>query len=718
MWKIKACALVLGVVVIAATARACFLGTPWQLTDNRRETLTAAPTNSFAWEVSHWVPASRWVLAPADKPLQDYDWMSARQGRAAAENAGLQPEQQAALTAMRAASGSETAVAAAGDLPDAIRFYTAGAVAFANDDLAGAAGYFNQVLGLPDDQAASRVVWAQFMLGRIAAKQGQSAIAEMVFAKTRTLTAQGASDPLGLATASLGESARLRLDAGNISDAVLLYAEQAADGSYEAVESLQMVARDAMANQERLPALVSQPDTQRLLVAYALALTGDYLHELHTNGATRDEIGFTGFYPPDANDLTRLGALLRMIRTSNVVVAEVDRLAALAYRLGDYQAAEALAERNASALALWIRAKISLQGRDRRESARLFAAALRATADEKVSTSLEPSTIHLLRGEAAVMVLSSGDFVQAATVLWPVGGTYWGDLAYLAERVLTTDELKVFVEAHAATPEHPNDKAAFSVINNIRGLLARRLMRENRYEEALPYFDQLTTDEKNSRANAVAFAGALSRSRTSFWALERAKGAWDAAVVLRTNGMKLMGTTTAPDYGLGGWSDWGVGPTGPPVGLNLYDFGEIPFVQDERVRYDASRPRPDLRFHYRYLAVEQALAAADNLPPRGQAFAAILCQASGWMMSSHADEKARALYVRYVRDGAIVPFATHFGHGCPEPDFSAVSTTQWKLIVIKARDTVHQQKAPVVMGGVLLLLVSGLGGALWLRRKS
>jgi len=469
-----------------------------------------------------------------------------------------------------------------------------------------------------------------------------------------------------------------------------------------------------MAHPDRLPALVSQPATQRLLVVYALVLTGDYLHALHTSGVGHDETPFTGFYPPEDGDLVQLRALLNAIETSNVAVVEMDRLAALAYRVGDYPEAQSLAERQITPLALWIRAKLSLQSGNRDESARLFAAALRATAETQGSASLEPATIGLLRGEVAVTVLAGGDFVQAATVLWPVGATYWGDLVYLAERVLTTNELKAFVGVHAAEPEHPRDTWPVNIVNAIRGVLARRLMRDGRYKEALPYFDGLTPEEKESRANAAALAGALRRSGSSFWAGNRAKAAWEAAAILRVNGMELTGTTTSPDYGLYGGFDQGFGPTDPP---NFTDLEGIGPLQDERVRYDASRPKPDLRFHYRYLAVDQALIAADNLPARSQAFAAILCNASGWMMSSHADEKARALYLRYTKEGAIVPFATHFGHDCPDPDFSALSATRWKLFTIDVRDAIHQRKRSIEMAGVLLVLACGLG-VIWVRRKS
>ncbi len=44
---------------------------------------------------------------------------------------------------------------------------------------------------------------------------------------------------------------------------------------------------------------------------------------------------------------------------------------------------------------------------------------------------------------------------------------------------------------------------------------------------------------------------------------------------------------------------------------------------NEKARFATSVARPNLRFHYRFLAVDEATHAADLLPPRSQAFAAV-----------------------------------------------------------------------------------------------
>ena len=51
-----------------------------------------------------------------------------------------------------------------------------------------------------------------------------------------------------------------------------------------------------------------------------------------------------------------------------------------------------------------------------------------------------------MRGEVAVLRLSQGEYSDSLRLLFPVASIYWGDVIYIAERVLTVDELKAFVD--------------------------------------------------------------------------------------------------------------------------------------------------------------------------------------------------------------------------------------------------------------------------------
>ena len=65
------------------------------------------------------------------------------------------------------------------------------------------------------------------------------------------------------------------------------------------------------------------------------------------------------------------------------------------------------------------------------------------------------------------------------------------------------------------------------------------------------------------------------------------------------------------------------------------------------------------------------------MPARSQAYAALMCDATGWMLDT--DPKiAAALYHRYQREGAWVRWGKNFGHNCPQPDFRSAASLPWR----------------------------------------
>jgi len=177
------------------------------------------------------------------------------------------------------------------------------------------------------------------------------------------------------------------------------------------------------------------------------------------------------------------------------------------------------------------------------------------------------------------------------------------------------------------------------------------------------------------------------------------------------------------------------------------------FVTDgERQRFQASPPKPNFRYHYKFVGVDEALRAADLLPPRSQAFAAVLCHATSWMIdykscpASAADLRASPaayasetpsianpltsdvlwpvedtarvnltcqLYQRYLKAGAVVPLATKFGHDCPEPDFaSAVQFVQAQTIRDARRRTQMIRHRWTVLFQLALIALC-LGASTW-----
>ncbi len=193
------------------------------------------------------------VPAPGDEFLVNEG--DNEEARARVEFIGLSAEQQARVRAMRALADGDAAYAAGNDLPPMVRDYTAGAVSYHHKQLDKARDYFTRALThKSDDVREVRPVWARYMLGGIARLQGDAEGAAEHWAATRGLVRSGQSDTLGLAVASLGEEARLWLKPGTLAKAVSLYAKQASYGSERGRASLFMIAEQALGD----PALLDE----------------------------------------------------------------------------------------------------------------------------------------------------------------------------------------------------------------------------------------------------------------------------------------------------------------------------------------------------------------------------------------------------------------------------------------------------------------------------
>src|SRR5262249_43160129 len=123
-----------------------------------------------------------------------------------------------------------------------------------------------------------------------------------------------------------------------------------------------------------------------------------------------------------------------------------DRLAALAYGNGRYDLAARLTAKASGPLASWVKAKLALQKGDFAAAATLYAEAVNAFPSSDQANSLDRRNVKLLAGERGVLTLARGEYVEALAQLYPVAATYWGDVTYLADRVLTVDELRNFVD--------------------------------------------------------------------------------------------------------------------------------------------------------------------------------------------------------------------------------------------------------------------------------
>ncbi|MNK77862.1 hypothetical protein D3C87_974770 [compost metagenome] len=684
------------------SALACGPDFPMRLLDNRGQSLAELPEGNFSFEISrlgHAIKGLKNVTAGANN-ADETDPVALRDQ---AEQAGLSAEQQVLVKHLRSLTDARQVETEGAQLPPELRLYLAGAVAFGAGDPALAAGYFKKVLALPAEQRASRSTWAAYSLGRALfamsveadAAPGLLEQSARAFEQARQLSIDGFSDPLELGVASLGEEARVVRTAGDWNRAIELYATQNLHGSAVGYESLKLLMAD----------LMTLPEDQ-----VAKLLKGQPVQQLVT-ASLISRLGWSfGDQPPNEQKMIKL--LQNSTRGS---LENADRLAAMNYQQGDYASAKAFLEHAGDGgLAWWLRAKLAVREGDKSAAAAAYAKAAQAFPQneswgERRTPDFDYETLQpkcRVEGESAILALQRGDYLQAFDQLYRSQSIYWFDAATVAERVLTLEELKHYVDTQVPAPpplsqQDRDNYVPLPVAASLRNLLGRRLLREGHYEEAPAYFDNVDLQNK-----AKSYAILRKEADAAWWPTTRAAALFNSAVVARKAGMEILGYEMAPDFATFD-------------GNYVLDSAELkvgPLVAaDEVKRQQVSAAQPDQRYHYRYVATALASQAADLLPHSSQAFAAVLCQAYGWNSSL---EEQSALYQRYVKEGPYVDWAFNFGSQCPYPDFQNADKRYVTQVTDAARSSLRPYKKPLQYGAVIVITAV----ALWLinrrRRKA
>jgi hypothetical protein len=667
------------------SALACGPDFPMRLLDNRGQSLAELPEGNFSFEVSrlgHAINGLKNVTAGADYS-DEPDSVALRDQ---AEQVGLSAEQQVLVKHLRSLTDARQVETEGAQLPPELRWYLAGAVAFGAGDSALAASYFKKVLALPAEQRATRSTWAAYSLGRALFAMSAEADAApdlleqsaKAFEQTRQLSIDGFSDPLELGVASLGEEARVVRTAGDWNRAIELYATQNLHGSAVGYTSLKLLMADLMTlPEDQVAELLKGQPVQQLVTASLISRLG------------------WSFGDQPATEQKMIKLLQNSTRGS---LDNADRLAAMNYQQGDYASAKAFLEHAGDGgLAWWLRAKLAVRDGDKTAAAAAYAKAAQAfpqneswgdrrTPDYDYE-SLQPKC--RVEGESAILALQRGDYLQAFDQLYRSQSIYWFDAASVAERVLTLEELKQYVDTQVPAPppltqQERDNYVPLPVAASLRNLLGRRLLREGHYEQALAYFDN-----DGLRHKARLYGEQRQAADSAWWPTRRAAALFNAAWTAREWGMDILGYEMAPDYATLG-------------GNFILENAELkvgPLVaEDEVKRQQASAAQPDQRYHYRFVATALASKAADNLPHTSQAFAAVLCEASGWN-SSLAEQSA--IYQRYVKEGPYVEWAADFGHQCPYPDFENADKRYVTQVTDAARSALRPYKTPLQIGSVL-----------------
>lgn len=664
-------AALLSVVVLASplSARACLEEFPLSLLADGDQGLLLSPRAAFEAELSRMnLARTRWVARPVsgEADVKAYAEQS-QQGetddlidalltlgqddaKVLAICAAHQEQRQKLSTFQAEMSGWSAgwaepdpeqrpkfpALAPVRGLPPEFALYFAGLITWHNPEIKDkgrARESWVTLLSLPPDQRRYKSTWAAYMLGKSWEKEDPNK-ATALFRQVRDLVRQGFKDSIGLAAASVGLEARVQLGRSDFLAAIDLYLEQLASGDPSATNSLRMTAQQALADSpETLIKLAKQPRAQQLITAYLISQNCSRWYSWDDDAA-----GESG----DEEEIKSPAQLwLEATEAAGVRdVASAEMLALAAYQHGEIDAAQRWTRRaSTSPVAQWLQAKLLLREGKVDTAAALLARLLphfplnepdRAAVPQFKDTLwvkgqyYEQLTVsRLVHAEAAVLRLARGEYVQALDAMLNAG--IWADAAYVAERVLTLEELKEYVDSFWPAGE-ANDESSRSdfratdmgnVRKQIRYLLARRLTRALRGDLAAAYYPPEW---------APKFAELACHLQTG-WdeTLEpgtRADALFQAALITRTNGLELIGTEVQPDWNIhDGQFEEGVTHERR---TSQVDTEQIHAQPDELERARSHNADPEERFHYRYHAAALAWEAAKLLPDNTDLTARIL----------------------------------------------------------------------------------------------
>lgn len=606
--------------------------------------LFRGPTGMFDAELDRLQPgaSARWKAAPdaelleaermdLERALEAHGTWPMLRGRVVENVLRLRQE-------MAAASGLTVPQPLLPEFAD----YLEGAIAFHDGRPDAAARAWERLLRRPAGERRFRSTWAAFMLGKLRLRSDPDRAVKS-FQLTRELASQGFVDSLGLAASSLGWEAWAERGRGRYDRALALYAQQMRTGDDTAFSSLKLTSAAALrAGPEALAAVARDPEARAIVTAWLIT------HE--------DEPGQEWQEALRAADVRD--------------AAGADRLAWAAYLAGDFAAAASWLDlaQEESPMAKWVRARLLLRD-GRLEEARMLLASLSGDLgslgiglEEAMSIVYESGEVlaapeRALGEEAAVRVVQR-DYTGALDRFLRAG--YWMDTAYLAEQVLTLDELKAYVDANwpadlAARYRPPAGEDAWEPLlvggyttppperlaREVRYLLGRRLAREGRRRDAAGY---LPPEHRPAFERMSAHLNAGRDRRRP--AAERARELFQAACLTRHQGMALTGTEVEPDWTLveGDYNveDWTFGSRDARRQNRV--LKETP---DEAARVKRHRVRPWKRFHYRYRAADLAWEAA-GLLPSGDEKAEMLATAGSWL-GARDPQAAERFYKQLVR---------------------------------------------------------------------
>jgi tetratricopeptide (TPR) repeat protein len=528
--------------------------------------------------------------------------------------------------------------------------YHRGALSFRCGHREKAVERWKALLERPATDRKYRTTWALFMLGKAAIEAGDWGEAIGWFVKTREAAVEGFVDSIGLASSSLGWQAFAHEENEQWSDAARLYLDQLASGDTTAIRSLRYLMQSVFTEDANLDQLIRDPILQRL----------------GTAGAVSQMTPFPIYYSDNdqSDDLvTKWLAALEKAQVKNV--RDADRVAWIAYTRGNYDKAARWLERAEAdaAYSLWLKAKLALRAGKLDVAAKSLSRALEKLPATKMMESRSLVSITEIPpeiaagGDLGMLRLGRGEFVAAFRTFMDAG--HFNDASYVADAVLSIEELKQFIDSELDTWEKARTvkkRASYGEIDPntgaekppelkdvlqigweehwdrpgpwLRNILASRYVRAGRYAEARPYFEESMQGVLDDYVAALDLAAKSNASKS-----DRAAAYWKAANIMHEDGQTLA------DYydpiSIAGRLSGKVIETGPlpVIAMKYTDRDEFvpPVTKSEKERLKKHSVPAIRRYYSIYLSADLGWRAAALMPDNDEQTARILNQAGNWL---------------------------------------------------------------------------------------
>ncbi|MFT3866930.1 MAG: hypothetical protein QM715_00400 [Nibricoccus sp.] len=654
---------------------------PNSFLSNSVDELSSLPTLSFERELIRLLPSAPPKRGTPDEEKKRLAEAEIAEVREALRKVGLAPDK------IEESVKSYRREQPAAELPREFAMYAEGANEWHAENYGNAQKVWRDLLALPPEQRRYRTVWAAYMIGRMLWAT-EPAKAREAMALAREAAEQGFADSQELFMASLGWDARTYFRSGDYATALKLYFKQFAHGDSTALASLQFTLQRVFqgtpdiienggqgstglireikpypASDYQLRRIAAEKELRGVVAAWFAARGGPRLHWSNADSAQH---------------LTGWLRILREMADQELAANEADRYCWVAYQAGLWEDAQHFAELapKDTPTSEWVRAMLLLRSGKTDDAAEHMANASRYFSKDSVIGGIEydssrwecygemeqqplrTAPMKHLGGVRGVLALSREKYTDALRLF--LGSGHASDAAYVAEYVLTVDELLKFVrEERPARPGIIQDKGRWKPLD-LQYLLARRLVRSGRFDEAAEFFPEKLRPSFDLYVTEVRRAYDLDQS-----ARTRAESFWKAAKLVQMLGMEIQGTELEPDYSIwDGSYQWpltwsyraydGQGSVMAKYGHeeSLWKRHGIFGPSSNELDRAQKAKIPSRRYHYRYRATELAWLAAGLLPNDDELTATILNVAGQWVAArdpQSADLFYKTLVIRCPR---------------------------------------------------------------------